>query len=182
MHEVPPSHPNPVGWWRAEEFQTEFHETVWRVMQERPWLWCRLIWCQFDFAVDSRHEGDHLGRNDKGMVTYDRKIKKDAFYFYKANWSDEPVMYVTSRRFAVRPAGRTVVKVYSNAESITLFLNGRSLGAASGDDIHRFTWDVSLKPGENKVRAVGSRGGKEIVDEVTWLASPSATTRYATPG
>src|SRR5205085_4438269 len=73
MHEVPPSHPNPVGWWRAEEFQTEFHETVWRVMQERPWLWCRLIWCQFDFAVDSRREGDHLGRNDKGLVTYDRK-------------------------------------------------------------------------------------------------------------
>src|SRR5947208_14344666 len=95
MHDDPPVKPNPVGWWRSEEFQCEFHEIVWQALKERPWIWGQFIWNMFDFAVDSRHEGDHLGRNDKGMVTYDRKLKKDAFYFYKANWSDEPVVYVT---------------------------------------------------------------------------------------
>jgi beta-galactosidase len=182
MHEVPPSHPNPVGWWRAEEFQCEFHETVWQVMKQRPWLWCQLIWCQFDFAVDSRREGDHLGRNDKGLVTYDRKIRKDAYYFYKANWSSDPFVYITSRRYAVRPTGPTTLKVYSNADSVELFINDHSFGRRESDDIHRFIWDVSLSEGPAKVRAVGSRNGKTYVDEVAWTISPSATTRFATPG
>jgi beta-galactosidase len=182
MHEVPPSHPDPVGWWRAEEFQTEFHEIVTRVMNDRPWIWCRLIWAGFDFAVDSRREGDHLGRNDKGMITYDRKTKKDAFYFYKANWSDEPFVYITSRRYAVRPTGQTELKLYSNLDAVELFVNGRSLGRKTPDDIHRFVWNVSLEPGPIAVRAQATRDGKTLVDEVSWTASASAPIRYATPG
>ena len=68
-------------------------------MKERPFVWGTFVWNMFDFAVSTRHEGGIPGRNDKGLVTYDRKIKKDAFFFYKANWSDEPMLYITSRRF-----------------------------------------------------------------------------------
>ena len=71
------------------------HETAWAAMKARPFVWGTFVWNMFDFAVSTRHEGGVPGRNDKGLVTYDRKIKKDAFYFYKANWSDEPVLYIT---------------------------------------------------------------------------------------
>ena len=80
----------------------------------------------FDFGVSTRNEGGVRGRNDKGLVTYDRKIKKDAFYFYKANWSDEPVIYITSRRFTERTNAVTDVKIYSNAKTAELLLNGTS--------------------------------------------------------
>ncbi len=72
----------------------------------------------FDFASAHRREGDTPGRNDKGLVTYDRKVRKDAFYFYKANWSDEPVVYITDRRFTERTEAATDVKIYSNCDRV----------------------------------------------------------------
>ena len=87
-----------------EEFQTKFHEAQWRQMKARPWLFVKTVFAMFDFASDGRSEGDKGGINDKGMVTYDRLIKKDAFYFYKANWTNTPFAYITSRRFCILPS------------------------------------------------------------------------------
>ena len=84
-------------------------------MKSRPFVWGTFVWNMADFTSFWRHEGGVPGRNDKGLVTYDRKIKKDAFYFYKANWSDEPMIYITSRRFTERTNAVTDVKIYSNA-------------------------------------------------------------------
>ena len=109
------------------------------------------------------------GRNDKGLVTYDRKTKKDAFYFYKANWSDEPVLYITSRRFTERTNAVTDVKIYSNASKVELLLNGKSQGKRSDGTNCVFIWkDVQLQPGENHVAARAERDGKELSDSCVW--------------
>jgi beta-galactosidase len=179
QHEDPPRQPaNPSGKWHPEEYQARLHETVWRVLKDRPWIWGTFLWNQFDFAIDSRHEGDTDGRNDKGMVTYDRKTRKDAFYFYKANWTDTPVLHITSARFTERPTGPTIAKVYSNCDSVELFLNGKSLGQTPGDTCV-FQWNITLTAGKNEVRAVGYKNGKKFDDQVTWLASPEAPYRYS---
>jgi len=144
-------------------------------MKDRPWLWGTFAWCMFDFASDGRAEGDQMGRNDKGLVTYDRKIKKDAFYFYKVNWSDEPVVHINSRRFNPRPPGQIQVKVYSNCDTVELFMDGNSIGVRNGQD-NIFLWDVELPEGKHKFTAAGNRNGKRYVDEVTWDVSEDAAT------
>ncbi|HEY6951797.1 MAG TPA: glycoside hydrolase family 2 TIM barrel-domain containing protein, partial [Bacteroidota bacterium] len=115
-HEEDPQQPKTDGQWHPEEWQALVHEAAWGAMKSRPFVWGTFVWNMFDFVVHSRHEGGIPGRNDKGLVTYDRKTKKDAFYFYKANWSDEPTLYFTSRRFTIRTNHVTDVKVYSNAK------------------------------------------------------------------
>jgi beta-galactosidase len=152
-------------------------------MKDRPWMWCQYIWVMFDFAADQRTEGDHPGRNDKGLVTADRKIRKDAFYFYKANWNaSESLVHITSRRFEPRPTGPTTLKVYSNADSVELYVNNKSLGKRQGDTCV-FTWpDATLREGRNIVRAVGTmKNGRRVSDTVMWTASRGATTRMNLP-
>src|SRR5256714_1714973 len=155
QHEVyPTTHPAPGGLWHPEEWQGIFHETAYGAMKQKPWLWGTFLWVMFDFAADQRKEGDHMGRNDKGLVTADRKIRKDTFYYYKANWTTTPFVYITSRRFTVRPPGETTLKVYSNCDVVELFLNGKSLGRRGGTN-HVFVWnDVTLKLGNASARAV----------------------------
>ncbi len=168
QHELPARKPEPAGKWHPEEYQSDYHEQAWRVIKERPWLWCTFVWNMFDFAADQRSEGDHLGRNDKGLVTYDRKTRKDAFWFYKANWSDEPVLYIADRRFDKRNERQTRVKVYSNAINVALRVNGRELGTKSGD-LAVFLWDtVTLQTGENKIEASADIGGRTLTDTCTW--------------
>jgi len=183
-HEADPKQPrannNP---WHPEEWQTEVHEASWRAIHQRQWIWGSFIWCMFDFASDGRNEGDHAGRNDKGMVTYDRKTKKDAFYFYKANWSDDPFAYITDRRFTPRCVGKGPVKIYSNCDMVELKVNGQSLGSKKGDDIHIFLWDnVQLKQGENQLEAIGQKNGREYDDQCTITFDPTAATRESTVG
>jgi len=156
-----------------EEYQAYYHEESWRVMKTRPYLWSKFIWNMFDFAVDWRDEGDTAGRNDKGMVTFDRKTRKDVFYFYKANWTSAPVLHITSRRFVERTEAATEVKIYSNAPEVELFLNDRSLGKKSVGDDHIVRWPgVTLRPGENRVRAEAVHAGKAITDECVWKLTP----------
>jgi len=133
-------------------------------------VWGTFVWCMFDFAVSTRHEGSTPGLNDKGLVTRDRQTKKDAFYFYKANWSDEPVLYLTSRRFTERTNAVTDVKIYSNAGKVELLLNGVSQGARSNGTNGVFVWpEVKLSPGENRVQARAKRAGKSLSDECVWI-------------
>jgi beta-galactosidase len=153
-----------------EEYQAYYHEGAWKVLSARPYLWGKFIWNMFDFASDGRDEGDQPGRNDKGLVTFDRKTRKDAFYFYKASWSIEPVLYITSRRFVDRSDATTTVKVYSNASEVELFVNARSLGKQTGTD-KIFRWpNVILASGENRIRVTA---GPALADECVWRLAPA---------
>jgi beta-galactosidase len=168
QHEIPPRQPKPDSRWHPEEWQCVVHEQAWLAMKDRQWLWCKLLWNMFDFAIDSRDEGDQPGRNDKGLVTYDRKVKKDAFYWYKANWTEAPFVYITSRRFTKRTEAETPVKIYSNCDAVELKLNGKSQGTVRSND-HIFLWDnVALAPGENRVEGIGTKSRKTFTDTCTW--------------
>jgi beta-galactosidase len=175
-HELDPKQPKTTSRWHPEEWQCITHEEAHKAMKARPYVWGTFLWAMFDFASDGRSEGDHLGRNDKGLVTYDRKTKKDAFYFYKANWSDEPVIYICDRRFNPRNVADGPAKVYSNCDSVELKLNGASIGTATGDDCV-FTWpNVTLVRGNNTLEAVGTRGGKQYSDTINIEYDPGAMT------
>jgi beta-galactosidase len=158
-----------------EDYQAYYHEESWRAMRDRPYIWAKFIWNMFDFAVDWRNEGDTPGRNDKGMVTIDRRTKKDAFFFYKANWSGEPVLHVANRRFTERTDGVTEIKVYTNAPEAEIFLNGLSLGKKKVGDDHIVRWEkVTLAPGENRVRATALARDRALTDECVWTLRPTA--------
>lgn len=161
-----------------EEYQSYYHEGACRVLAQRPYLWGKFIWNMFDFASDGRDEGDAPGRNDKGLVTFDRKTRKDAFYFYKANWSTEPVLHLTSRRFALRTDATTDVKIYANTADVELFLNGVSLGQKPVGPDRIVRWPgVTLAPGENTLRATAPHGGKTLVDQCVWTLRPASPPR-----
>jgi len=174
QHELDPKQPKTNGVWHPEDWQNIVHEAAYKAMKDRPDIWGTFLWNMFDFASDGRAEGDHLGRNDKGLVTYDRKTKKDAFFFYKANWSSEPVVFITDRRYSPRNVDKGPVKVYSNCDSVELKLNGSSLGTVPGDDC-TFVWpDVTLIRGGNRIEADGIRGGKSFTDAITIDYDPGA--------
>ena len=112
------------------------------------------------------------------MVTYDRKTKKDTFYFYKANWSNDPFVYITDRRFTPRNAATGPVKIYSNCDTVELFINGQSVGTRKADVIHRFIWEnVTLKAGMNQLRAVGKSAGATHEDSCPIVVDPAAPDR-----
>lgn len=171
-HLLPPLQPRAAGPFHPEEYQSYFHERYWSALSARPFIWGKFVWCMFDFASASRNEGDHPGRNDKGLVTYDRRTRKDAFYFYKANWSRAPVVYLASGRFLVRRRPDTVVTVYSNAPEVELRIDGRSLGVKRSAD-HVFRWPgVILRPGDNPAAAIGRFGPLTVTDGCTWTYAP----------
>ncbi len=174
QHAENPAQPAPGGPYHPEEYQSQLHEAYWAALKGRPYVWGKFIWCLFDFASDGRNEGDHAGRNDKGVVTYDRKTRKDAFYFYKASWSSDPVVHLTSSRFAVRTDPLTEVKVYSNAREVTLEVNGTPIGTLYDTDGSRvFRWPgVRLSPGENRVSARARFGAADVSDSCTWTLHP----------
>ncbi|HEY1663584.1 MAG TPA: glycoside hydrolase family 2 TIM barrel-domain containing protein [Verrucomicrobiae bacterium] len=175
QHEENPKQPNPDGQWHPEEWQDILHESLWAGLKSRPFIWATFVWNLTDFTSPGRHEGGVLGRNDKGLVTADRQVKKDAFYFYKANWSDEPVVYVTSRRFTQRTNSVTEVKVYSNAQKVEVFVNGVSQGWCKNDGNAVFTWNnIHLSPGINHIEARAKLNGQSINDECDWTLGTSA--------
>lgn len=171
----------PVRMDHSEEYECLYHEAHWGVLSKHPEVWGKFIWNMFDFAVDSRKEGDHAGRNDKGLITYDRKTKKDAFFFYKANWSDEPTLHLTATRFAVRGIQQIPVKIYSNAPEVELFVNGKSLGKKT-NTLATFLWEnVTLNEGPNAVRAAATINGKQLEDTCSWTYTPGAPAEVDIP-
>ncbi len=138
----------------SEEYQAQYHEHMAKVLSERPWLWCGHVWNMFDFGAAARDEGGVRGRNNKGLVTMDRRTKKDSYYIYKAYWNPEPMVHICGKRYAQRAGETTVVKVYSNESHVTLYLNGEECArtdAAPGQRV--FTFTVSLREGMNTVAA-----------------------------
>jgi beta-galactosidase len=170
QHQDNPPPPPPFGPWHPEEYQDLFHESHWQQMSARPFLWAKSVWNMFDFASDGRNEGDAPGRNDKGLVTYDRQTRKDAFYWYKANWSTDPVLYITSRRYVDRPTNTVEVKVYSNLDEVGLTVNGVSWGTVRSPD-HIFRWTgVVLDAGKNAIEVRATQDGTTYADGVIWSA------------
>jgi beta-galactosidase len=161
--------------WHPEEWQAEVHEENWKEISSRKFVWGSYIWNMFDFASFFRREGDALGMNDKGMVTYDRSVRKDVFYFYRANWSERPTVHIANRRHRLRQSDHISVKAYSNAEEVSLNVNGETVGTATGDQ-GVFRWDdVALSKGNNVVIASASIGGVTHEDRVVWLYDQSGT-------
>lgn len=137
----------------SEEYQSYYHENMLKIFAERPYLWATHVWNMFDFGVDGRDEGGVAGRNNKGLVTYDRKTKKDSFYIYKAHWTKEPFVHIASKRYVFRAEKITKVKVYSNCDSVTLFVNGKKFERKTGK--YSFEFDVKLKRfGYTNIKAV----------------------------
>ncbi|MEM9328491.1 MAG: glycoside hydrolase family 2 TIM barrel-domain containing protein, partial [Bacteroidota bacterium] len=161
--------PNPIGSPHPEEWQSYYHEEHLKIFDERPFVWGTFVWNMFDFSSHQRREGDQQGRNDKGMVTFDRKTRKDAFFYYKANWTEDPVLHITSRRYVFREEPSTWVKVYSNLPSVSLTVNGEELGTKSPEKGMVVWPDVTLTDGANTVGVKAVAGEKEMVDEVVWM-------------
>ena len=153
-----------------ETFQTKTHEYQWGVISQHPYILASYLWNMFDFAVPQWKRGGVDARNMKGLITFDRKIRKDAFYWYKANWSKEPVLYLTQRRNTERERRETSVTVYSNLGTPRVFLNGRELdGVRKGyTDVHYIFDQVTLAEGRNVLRTVIVSDGKEYTDEIVW--------------
>lgn len=154
-----------------ETFQTKFHEVQWGIIEKHPYLVASYVWNMFDFSVPSANGGGVPARNMKGLVTYDRKIKKDAFYWYKANWSQEPVLYISGRRNTDRVDAVTTVKVFANTSNVTLYLNGKKADEAeTGTTKHDFVFkNVRLVKGVNQLRAEGYFNGKLQSDSIEWV-------------
>ncbi|MDF9831143.1 glycoside hydrolase family 2 TIM barrel-domain containing protein [Parabacteroides sp. PF5-6] len=158
------------GWWHPENWQTAYHIGNWQAIAERPFIWGSFVWNMFDFGAAHRTEGDRPGINDKGLVTFDRKVKKDAFYFYKANWNTEDrFVYIANRRHTRRTQPLTTVTVFSNLKEVELFVNGKSLGRQTPDGYATFTWnEVALSAGENQIEARSVNGKDRKSDIVLW--------------
>ncbi|GAA4879204.1 beta-glucuronidase LacZ4 [Ferrimonas pelagia] len=163
--------PKPVSYWHPENWQTHYHEIYWPVIDQRDFLWGTFVWNMFDFGAAHRTEGEVNGKNDKGLVSFDRKERKDAFFFYQANWSSEPMLHIAEKRFERREQAAQRIKVYSNEGAVTLHLNGEVVGHSEAADYGRHYFDVQLKPGRNQLE-VHSAG--DLTDQLMIQFEPAA--------
>ena len=138
----------------TEEYQAYYHEELIKQFFTRKYMWATHVWNMFDFGADSRNEGGENGQNHKGLVTFDRKYKKDAFYAYKAWLSDEPFVHICGKRYVDRVEETTKVTVYSNQPEVELFANGVSLGKQSSPE-HFFYFEVPNNGETNLVAIAG---------------------------
>jgi beta-galactosidase len=157
----------------TEEYQAIVHEKAEQAFAHRPYLWATWLWNMFDFAADARDEGGCKGRNNKGLVTYDRKVKKQAFFYYKAKWGKEPFVYICGKRFTVRANEEIIIKVYSNLKNVTLFVNGEEVGTKEGEVV--FEFPVHLCEGINEIKAVSSDGS---IDTLTLTKADKLPKEY----
>lgn len=148
----------PTSWWHPENWQTYYHIENWKTISSRPYVWGSFVWNMFDFGAAHRTEGDRPGINDKGLVTFDRKVRKDAFYFYKANWNrEEPMLYLTGKRNTVRTQRLQTIIAFTNQAGAELFVNGKSYGKTTPDSYAILEWkNVELEPGENEIKVVST--------------------------
>jgi beta-galactosidase len=174
-----------------EEFQDLYHEAAWSTLKKRNYLWGVFVWNLFDFSSDSRKEGDLTDVNDKGLVSYDRALRKDAFYFYRANWSAQPTLHLVGRRYTDRVYAVVDVKAYSNATRAELSLNGAPQGGVPCSDGVCLWHSVHLTSGSNELRATARIAGATVTDAMRWeYAGSPAIVRikagdisgYVTPG
>lgn len=144
----------------TEEYQAYYHEELIKQIAVRPYLWATHVWNMFDFAADARAEGGENGMNHKGLVTFDRKYKKDSFYAYQAWLSDKPVLHICSKRYIDRVEDKVKIKVYSNQDEVELFANGESVGVQKKGEFPFFTFEV-----KNEGETVLTAKAGDLIDE-----------------
>lgn len=150
----------------TEEYQAYYHEEVIKQIIDRPYLWATHVWNMFDFAADARAEGGENGMNHKGLVTFDRKYKKDSFYAYQAWLSKNPVLHICGKRYVKRVEDTTKITVYSNLDEIELFANGKSIGKQKKGKYPFFYFDVKNE-GETEITAkAGELTDKSFIKKV----------------
>lgn len=170
-----PSHVNPEGAFFPETYETWLHERSWMIIRRHHSLVASFVWNMFDFTVPGWNRGGMHARNMKGLVSYDRKVKKDAYYWYKANWSKSLVLHILNRRAVQRSISPITIEVFCNNGRPQLTLNGKPLPPIAAG-INSVDWtlsNVSLVPGLNRVRASIIEDGKLKVDTVTWNYKPT---------
>ena len=164
----------------TEEYHALYHETVMKIFNERPFVWGTYVWNFFDFGSDFRDEGCVKGRNNKGLITFDRKIKKDAFYFYKAIWSTEKFVHISSKRFIDRATETINIKVYSNLSEITLVVNNKEVATLNAEAIFNFE-NIVLEEGQNEVRVIAKDSEKVYTDFAMFNKVEKRNTVYDCP-
>ncbi len=174
----------------SEPYQALYHEHMLKMWSERPYIWAMHCWNMFDFGADGRNEGGKPGQNQKGLVTFDRKLKKDAFYVYKAYLSKEPFIHICGRRYVQRTEDVTEVKVYTNQPNVTLFVDGKAFSTQEGEKVFKFHVPISnehaieAKSGElsdtiriQKVETLNKTYIKEGYEIVNWFDRPDEIAR-----
>ena len=160
----------------TEEYQAIYHEYMLKCFDRHPWMWATHVWNMFDFAADARDQGGEPGMNHKGLITFDRKTKKDSFYLYKAYWSREPFVHICSKRYEDRTEDRIPVKVYTNQNEVTLYVNGDKLETKYGEHVFEFSIPMSA---EARVKAASGELSDEAVFRKVSKPNPAYTLKDA---
>ena len=161
----------------TEEYASYYHHEMLKTFAARPYLWATHVWNCFDFAADARNEGGVVGRNNKGLVTYDRKLKKDAYFLYKAYWTSDPMVHVAGRRWVDRAPDERNITVYTNCENATLIVNGAEVETKAAQDHCVVFENVALNDGENTITAVCG----EVSDTITLNGVAEHNDAYTLP-
>ncbi len=165
----------------SEEYQALYHEKMLECIEARPYLWATHVWNMFDFAADARDEGGVKGRNNKGLITYDRSLRKDSFYIYKAHWSKEPFVHICSRRFRERDKEYIDIKVYSNLKKLDLYLNDELFASLESKYVFKFN-NIKLNDGLNIIGAEGKDDSSQTYyDEIELVKVNEANPDYVLP-
>ncbi len=146
----------------TEEYACVYHHHMLKEFAKRPYLWATHMWNMFDFAVDQRNEGGAKGQNFKGLITFDRKTKKDSFFIYKAFWTKEPMVHISGRRFEDRAPNERSIHVYTNCDEVTLFVNGTKFSCQKAEDHLVVFENVPLNLGRNELKAVAD-GAEDLI-------------------
>lgn len=162
----------------TEEYASYYHHEMLKTFATRPYLWSTHVWNCFDFAADARDEGGVQGRNNKGLITYDRKTKKDAFYIYQAYWTQTPMLHLCGERFVDRAPDERTVTVYTNCPSVTLVVNGQEVATQNAVDHACVFKDVALQDGDNTITA---RCGEVQGNTIRLNAVPAHNYAYDLP-
>jgi len=159
----------------SETYQCVYHEHLLKCIEERPYLWATHVWNLFDFAADGRDEGGKNGENQKGLVTFDRKLRKDAFYLYKAHWSKDPFVHLCGSRYVDRVEDQTEIKVYSNQSEVTLLVDDVEVATKMGGKV--YTFQIPLT-GEHTITAKSG----DLIDTMTIRKVEKANPDYRMVG
>lgn len=143
----------PKAWDYSEEYQSWYHETIYQIIEKTPFIWGSYVWNMFTFASDSRAEGNTKGINNKGLITHDRKIRKDAFYYYQAKWSNKPMLHLTAKRFTHRLKEQIEIKAYSNQQEVTIYHNDQLIKTIQSSQ-SIFKTQITLVTGKNHIKVV----------------------------
>ncbi|MGN0841610.1 MAG: glycoside hydrolase family 2 TIM barrel-domain containing protein [Candidatus Ornithospirochaeta sp.] len=160
----------------SEGYQALYHEHMASIISKRPWLWGTFVWNMFDFAASGRNEAGDPGKNHKGLVSFDRKTKKDAYWLYASYWKEEKFVYISGRRYKNRVESETEIKVYSNCDEVSLYIDGSLLEKKKGSHVFVFRAPISSS---HKVMAISSNGER---DEITINKVDTPDPSYFIPG